>query len=224
MIQGPVLSVKNLAVSYKTRKGHVDAVRDVTFDICEGENLGLVGESGCGKSTVAFSIVNFLGPNGSVSNGQILFKGQELRGRTEEELRKLRGADIAMVYQEPMSALNPSMLIRDQLAESLIIHRGMKQRGRLPRVRGSAAPRLHARRGRRDEALLAPALGRAAAARSDRHGDAQQPGAPDHGRADDGARRDGRGRGARPDRRAQREVPHRDPLHQPQPRRRRARV
>ncbi len=127
MTEGPVLSVQNLAVSYKTRKGHVDAVRDVTFDICQGENLGLVGESGCGKSTVAFSIVNFLGPNGSVSNGQILFKGQELRGRTEEELRKLRGADIAMVYQEPMSALNPSMMIRDQLAESLIIHRGLKK-------------------------------------------------------------------------------------------------
>src|SRR5512139_3052937 len=127
MIEGPILSVKNLAVSYKTRKGQVDAVRDVTFDICEGENLGLVGESGCGKSTVAFSIVNFLGTNGFVSNGHILFKGQELRGRTEEELRKLRGADIAMVYQEPMSALNPSMQIRDQMAESLIIHRGMKR-------------------------------------------------------------------------------------------------
>ncbi len=127
MNEVPILSVKDLAVSYKTRKGQVDAVRDVSFDICEGENLGLVGESGCGKSTVAFSIVNFLGPNGFVSNGQILFKGQELRGRSEEELRKLRGADIAMVYQEPMSALNPSMMIRDQLAESLVIHRGMKR-------------------------------------------------------------------------------------------------
>ncbi len=125
MTEGPILSVKNLAVSYKTRKGQVNAVRDVTFDICEGENLGLVGESGCGKSTVAFSIVNFLGPNGGVSNGQILFKGQELRGRSEADLRRLRGADIAMVYQEPMSALNPTMQIRDQMAESLITHRGM---------------------------------------------------------------------------------------------------
>ncbi len=169
----PVLSVKNLAVSYKTRKGQVDAVRDVTFDICEGENLGLVGESGCGKSTVAFSIVNFLGSNGSVSNGQILFKGQELRGRTEEELRKLRGADIAMVYQEPMSALNPSM--HDSRSTGRVADHppGDEARGRIQRVRGSAAPRLHARRGRRDEALLVPALGRTAATRSDRDGDAQ---------------------------------------------------
>ncbi len=125
MNQTPILSLRNLAVSYRTRKGQVNAVRDVTFDIREGENLGLVGESGCGKSTVAFSIVNFLGPNGRVSNGQILFKGQELRGRTEAELRRLRGADIGMVYQEPMSALNPTMPIRDQLAESLVSHRGI---------------------------------------------------------------------------------------------------
>lgn len=118
----PILSVKNLAVSYRTRKGAVDAVRDVTFDIRRGENLGLVGESGCGKSTVAYSMVNFLGPNGHITRGEVLFKGQALRGRSESELRKLRGADISMVYQEPMSALNPSMRIRDQLAECLITH------------------------------------------------------------------------------------------------------
>ncbi len=124
----PVLSVKNLAVSYKTRKSTVDAVRDVSFDIYQGENLGLVGESGCGKSTVAFSMVNFLGPNGKVTNGDIIFKGQQLRGRSEEELRKLRGAEISMVYQEPMSALNPSMAIQDQMVESLVAHRGFKRK------------------------------------------------------------------------------------------------
>lgn len=120
----PILTVKNLAVTYKTRKGEVEAVRDVSFEICQGENLGLVGESGCGKSTVAFSMVNFLGPNGRVTRGDILFKGQQLRGKSEEELRKLRGAEISMVYQEPMSALNPSMQIQDQMSESLIAHRG----------------------------------------------------------------------------------------------------
>ncbi|MCI0520333.1 MAG: ABC transporter ATP-binding protein [Chloroflexi bacterium] len=125
MEEQPILSVQDLAVTYKTRKRDIHAVRDVSFDIHRGENLGLVGESGCGKSTVAYSLVNFLGPNGRVTNGQILFKGEQLRGRPESELRRLRGADISMVYQEPMSALNPSMRIQDQLAESLITHRGL---------------------------------------------------------------------------------------------------
>jgi peptide/nickel transport system ATP-binding protein len=123
----PILSVRNLAVTYKTRKREIDAVRDVSFDIYRGENLGLVGESGCGKSTAAYSIVNFLGPNGRVKSGDIIFKGQQLRDRSEADLRKLRGADISMVYQEPMSALNPSMQIQDQLAESLIVHRGFSK-------------------------------------------------------------------------------------------------
>ncbi len=128
MTEQPILSVKNLAVTYKTRKRDVDAVRDVSFEIRAGENLGLVGESGCGKSTVAYSIVGFLGPNGRVTRGEILFRGQNLANRSEKELRKLRGADISMVYQEPMSALNPTMLIKDQLAESLIAHQGMTKR------------------------------------------------------------------------------------------------
>jgi peptide/nickel transport system ATP-binding protein len=128
MDPSPILSLKNVAVTYKTRKRDVDAVRDVSFDIYRGENLGLVGESGCGKSTVAFSIVNFLGHNGRVTRGDILFKGEQLRDRSEEDLRKLRGADISMVYQEPMSALNPSMRIQDQLSESLITHRGLPRR------------------------------------------------------------------------------------------------
>ncbi len=123
----PVLSVKNLAVAYKTRQRMIEAVRDVSFDIYRGENLGLVGESGCGKSTAAFSIVNFLGPNGKVTRGDILFKGEQLRSRPEKELRKLRGSDISMVYQEPMSALNPSMRIQDQMAESLVVHRGFSK-------------------------------------------------------------------------------------------------
>ena len=127
MEKQPILSVKNLAVAYKTRKRDIKAVRDVTFDIYQGENLGLVGESGCGKSTVAFSIVGFLGRNGRVSNGEILFRGEDLANRSEKDLRKLRGADISMVYQEPMSALNPTMLIKDQLAESIIVHQDLQK-------------------------------------------------------------------------------------------------
>ena len=123
----PILKVEGLAVSYETRYGDVPAVRDVSFEIHHGETFGIVGESGCGKSTVAFSVVNFLGRNGKIVDGRILFQGRDLVGRSERELRQLRGDRIAMVYQDPMQALNPSMRIGDQMAEVLIVHRGMKK-------------------------------------------------------------------------------------------------
>jgi peptide/nickel transport system ATP-binding protein len=125
-IKTPVLNIQNLAISYATRRGDVDAVRDVSFEISRGDAYGLVGESGCGKSTVAFGIVNFLG-NGRIVDGSILFQGRELRGRTEDELRSLRGDQIGMVYQDPMQALNPSMRIGEQLSEVLIVHRGLSK-------------------------------------------------------------------------------------------------
>ncbi len=124
----PILKVHDLAIAYETRKGDVTAVRNVSFEIRRGETLGIVGESGCGKSTVAFGIVNFLGRNGRITNGRILFQGQDLVGRSEEELRRLRGDRIAMVYQDPMQALNPSLRIGEQLSEVLVVHRGMKRK------------------------------------------------------------------------------------------------
>ena len=127
-IKTPILEVRDLAISYETRKGDVQAVRNVSFEIKRGEAHGIVGESGCGKSTIAFGIVNFLGSNGKIVDGSILFQGQELRGRSESDLRRLRGDQIAMVYQDPMSALNPSMRIGDQMNEVLIVHRGMKKK------------------------------------------------------------------------------------------------
>lgn len=123
----PILEVENLAISYETRHGSVPAVRDVSFKIHRGETFGIVGESGCGKSTVAFGVVSFLGRNGKIVGGRILFQGQDLVSRTEAELRDLRGDRIAMVYQDPMQALNPAMRLGDQMAEVLIVHRGMKK-------------------------------------------------------------------------------------------------
>ncbi len=127
-IKTPILKVENLAISYATRTGDVPAVRDVSFDIQRGEAHSIVGESGCGKSTVAFGIVNFLGRNGRIVSGRILFQGQDLVGRPQEELRHIRGDRIAMVYQDPMQALNPSMRLGDQMTEVLTVHRGMEKK------------------------------------------------------------------------------------------------
>jgi peptide/nickel transport system ATP-binding protein len=121
----PVLKLEDVAIAYKVRGGEIEAVQNVSFEINRGETHGIVGESGCGKSTVAWAIVNFLGANGYVKRGSIKFQGQELVGVTGEELRRLRGDQIAMVYQDPMQALNPSMRLGDQMSEVLTVHRGM---------------------------------------------------------------------------------------------------
>jgi peptide/nickel transport system ATP-binding protein len=125
--KAPILRVENAAISYETRYGDVEAVRDVSFNVHRAKTFGVVGESGCGKSTVAFGIVDFLGANGKIVGGSIKFQGRELVGRSQEELRTLRGDQISMVYQDPMQALNPSVTIGDQLAEVLTVHRGISK-------------------------------------------------------------------------------------------------
>jgi len=124
---GPVLKLEDVAVAYKVRGGEIEAVQNVSFEINRGETHGIVGESGCGKSTVAWAILNFLGANGYVKRGSIKFQGQELVGVTGEELRRLRGDQIAMVYQDPMQALNPSMRLGDQMSEVLTVHQQMEK-------------------------------------------------------------------------------------------------
>jgi peptide/nickel transport system ATP-binding protein len=123
--KSPVLKLENVAVAYKVRGGEIEAVQNVSFEIARGEAHGIVGESGCGKSTVAWAILNFLGANGYVKRGSIKFLGQELVGRSGEELRRLRGDQIGMVYQDPMQALNPSMHLGDQMKEVLTVHQGI---------------------------------------------------------------------------------------------------
>ncbi len=123
----PVLKLEDVAVAYKVRGGEIEAVQNVSFEIKRGETHGIVGESGCGKSTVAWAVLNFLGNNGYVKRGSIKFQGKELVGVKGEELRRLRGDQIAMVYQDPMQALNPSMRLGDQMSEVLTVHRGISQ-------------------------------------------------------------------------------------------------
>jgi peptide/nickel transport system ATP-binding protein len=124
----PVLKVKDLAVSYTTRRGEVNAVRNVSLSVHPGEVFGIVGESGCGKTSVAFSIVNFLGRNGRIAGGEIWFEGNDLTRLPPKELRRLRGNKMAMVYQDPTQALNPSLTIGEQLREVLEVHGRMKRR------------------------------------------------------------------------------------------------
>ena len=120
---GTLLEVKNLQTQFVTRSGVVRAVDDVSWDVVEGETVALVGESGCGKSVSALSIMRLVaGPAGRIAGGQILFKGRDLRQLSEEEMRHVRGREIAMVFQEPMTSLNPVLTIGRQLTEGLEIH------------------------------------------------------------------------------------------------------
>ncbi|NBC31339.1 MAG: dipeptide ABC transporter ATP-binding protein [Alphaproteobacteria bacterium] len=118
----PVLEIDNLNISYFTRAGEIPAVIDFSLTVKPGEAVGLVGESGCGKTTVAMAIMQYLGGNGRIVGGSIRFKGRDMNAMSEEELRQLRGSQIAMVYQEPMAALNPSMTIGSQLMEVPLYH------------------------------------------------------------------------------------------------------
>ena len=121
----PVLECRNLCISYYTRAGEIPAVVDFNLKLMPGEAHGIVGESGCGKSTVALAIMNYMGKNGAIVKGEILFEGRDMRTMSAEEMRQLRGSKIAMVYQEPMASLNPSMKIAEQLAEVPQYHEGV---------------------------------------------------------------------------------------------------
>ena len=124
----PILQIEDLAVTYATRSGEVHAVPAFSLTLHKGESFGLVGESGCGKTSVAMAIMRYLGANGRIDRGRILFEGRDLATLPSSELRRIRGRRIAMVYQEPMSALNPCMTIEDQLVEVLKTHEGASRR------------------------------------------------------------------------------------------------
>ena len=122
----PVLAVENLKTWFHTRDGVVRAVDGVSFALARGEMLGVVGESGCGKSITALSVMGLLqAPAGRIAGGSIRLNGRELVGLAEAEMRRIRGNEISMIFQEPMTSLNPVMRIGRQISEPLIQHQGM---------------------------------------------------------------------------------------------------
>jgi len=125
---GPILEIDKLSISFFTRLREIPAVMDFSVAVQPGEAVGLVGESGCGKSTVALGVMQDLGVNGRVTGGSIRFKGRDLGTMSQEELRDIRGNEIAMIYQEPMASLNPAMKIGRQLMEVPMIHEGVSER------------------------------------------------------------------------------------------------
>ena len=117
-----LLEVKNLRTEFKRDKTWVTAVNNVSFSIQPGEILGLVGESGCGKSVTSLSIMKLLARNSKISNGEILLNGKDLLKEDKKGMRKIRGREVAMIFQEPMNSLNPCMRIEKQLTEAILLH------------------------------------------------------------------------------------------------------
>src|SRR5512142_2062461 len=125
---GTLLDVRNLKTEFHTQDGVVHAVNGVSFTLEEGETLGLVGESGCGKSVSMLSIMRLIPmPPGKIASGEVLFQGQDLIKLNNEEMRQIRGNKIAMVFQDPMTSLNPVLTIGQQITEALELHLGMNR-------------------------------------------------------------------------------------------------
>lgn len=123
-----LLEVKHLHTFFKTRKGIVKAVNDVSYTLEPGRTIGIVGESGSGKSVSAMSILRLLDGNGYIDSGEVIFEGQDLTKLKIDELYKIRGDKISVIFQEPMTSLNPVFTVKKQIAEPFIIHRGMKKK------------------------------------------------------------------------------------------------
>ena len=123
----PLLSIKNLTVVFKTRLGEVPVIDDVSFSIAPGEILGIVGESGCGKTMTSLAIMRLMPEQGKVTSGSIRLSGEDLVVASEARMRSLRGNEISMVFQEPMTSLNPVFSVGEQIAEVLKAHQGLSK-------------------------------------------------------------------------------------------------
>ena len=123
-----LLELDNLQTAFFTRDGEVHSVRGVSFALQPGELVGIVGESGCGKSVTCKSVIQLLGKNGKITGGSVRFRGEDLARKTPEQMRRIRGNDIAMIFQDPMTALNPVVTIGRQMTEILMRNKGLSKR------------------------------------------------------------------------------------------------
>jgi len=124
----PLLELRDLCASFFMEDGEVQVLNHVSFSIEKGETAGLVGESGCGKSVTALAIMRLITRPGQITGGQILFDGQDLMALPESEMRKIRGNNIAMIFQEPMTSLNPVFTVGEQIAEAIRLHQGLSRK------------------------------------------------------------------------------------------------
>jgi peptide/nickel transport system ATP-binding protein len=140
----PLLSVRDLTISFRLRRGVLTAVHGTSFELGESERLGIVGESGAGKSVTGFGIINMVSKPGYIAGGSIRFQGQELTTLSEEEMRRIRGDRISMIFQDPMMTLNPVLTIGDQMIETLQAHRKITRKDAaeiaMDRIRKVAIP------------------------------------------------------------------------------------
>ena len=123
-----LLEVRNLEVSFNTEEGVITAINNISFSINKGETVGIVGESGCGKSVTSLAIMRLLPNNGVIKKGKILFNGIDLLTKTQKEMRGIRGNDIAMIFQEPMTSLNPVYTVGEQIVETIRLHQGLNKK------------------------------------------------------------------------------------------------
>ena len=123
-----LLAVRDLAVCFQTYEGLVNAVQDVTIEIGKGEAVGLLGETGCGKSVTALSVLRLIQPPGQIVRGEILFRGEDLLKKNEKEIERIRGNKISMIFQDPMTSLNPVYTVGDQIAAVTMLHQGLQKK------------------------------------------------------------------------------------------------
>ena len=181
----PLLDVRDLRTSFRTDDGVLQAVDGVSFSLEKGRTLGIVGESGSGKSVTCLTLMGLNDRRTTRVEGEALFKGRDLLTLPQRDLRALRGNEIAMIFQDPMTSLNPVMRVGKQLVEAVRLHQDVSVRAARARARRAAQAGRHPARRASHRRLPAPVLRRHAPARDDRDGPRQRPRPADRRRADD---------------------------------------